>query len=56
MKRKTFKGCGNFKSISSSDSMYNKPLTENCSYCVYFSSKNCHLDATNDIEPNLDFL
>lgn len=56
MKRRMGKNCGNFKAISHSDGMYNKPLTANCSHCVYFSSKNCHLDAGNDIEPEIDFI
>ena len=56
LKRKNLKNCSNFKSIASTDAMYIKPLTSNCSHCIYFSSKNCHFEAANDIEPDIDFI
>ncbi|WP_317368490.1 hypothetical protein [uncultured Tyzzerella sp.] len=56
MKRKNLKNCPSFKAITSTDARHNKPLTTNCSHCVYFSSKNCHFEASNDIEPDIDFI
>lgn len=56
MKRKNIKYCPSFKSICSENAMHNKPLTTNCSHCVYFSSKNCHFNSSNDIEGELDFI
>lgn len=56
MKRKNLKNCKSFKPINISENMHNTPITSNCSHCMYFSSKNCHLEASNDLEPDVDFL
>lgn len=56
MKRKNLKNCPSFKSIINNDAIHNKPLASNCYNCVYFSTKNCHFEASDEIEPDLDFL
>ena len=53
---KSVKNCKNFKSLEALDAMHNKPCKTSCSNCIYFSSKNCHMEASNDIEPEFDFL
>lgn len=50
------KNCISFKSMDNFEGMHNKILKNDCSNCVYFSSKNCRLEASNDLEPDTDFI
>ncbi len=52
------KSCSNFKSIENDifTKYQSKNSAPNCRACVYFSSRNCGMDAANAIDPMMDFL
>ena len=56
MKRKNLKKCSNFKAIEFNDARHNRHLSSDCKNCVYFSTKNCRLEASDEIEPEFDFI
>ncbi|MDR2939477.1 MAG: hypothetical protein LBV08_04050 [Clostridiales bacterium] len=52
------KACSNFKSLENDifTKYQSRSTAPNCRVCVYFSSRNCGMDASNSIDPAVDFL
>ncbi len=49
------KSCTNYKSIENGfGAFYRNSQAANCKSCVYFSSRNCGMDAADSIEPDLE--
>jgi len=46
--------CDNFRPINDYVPHYRNKPTQNCSECIYFSSRNCGLDISDSIEPELE--
>ena len=55
--RKSIKGCTNYKALESDiiTKYGSNVMGVNCKDCVYFSCRNCGMDAGDSIEPPMDF-
>ena len=52
---KRIRNCRNFKGIDQDFlSPFRQSTDSNCRQCVYFSSRNCGMDVSDSIEPEID--
>ena len=52
---KKSRSCANFRSVEKGlTPAFRNPQVTNCKDCVYFSSRNCGMDAADSIAPDLE--
>jgi len=52
---KSVRNCCNYKSVNNDGGPpFRRVYGGSCKDCVYFSSRNCGMDAADDIEPDIE--
>ncbi len=54
--QKKVKKCSNFKPLDEYLSHYKNSPSQNCNNCIYFSSRNCGFDISDNLGNEYDFL